>query len=114
MTMELPLVTAIFLALPAYRLARIVGVDNVGEPLRQFLYRKQAQWGKTGRWLHKLFTCPFCLSVWFSGLATLWWVWLILPAWPGFGFVLLMIGAVAGAACLMVSADMAAHKYIES
>jgi hypothetical protein len=111
--MNLPLATVIVLAFVAERLAMIVAIDKVGDPLRKFLYRKQGEWGKKGRWLHYLFTCPFCLSVYFSAAAVLWWVWLVLPAWPGFGFVLLMIGAVAGASRLMVSADMTAHKYVE-
>jgi hypothetical protein len=64
--------------------------------------------------LHSLITCPFCCSVWFSGAAVAVWVWLILPTWPGIGVVLFAVGAVAGAARLMVSFDMAAHKYIEN
>ena len=108
----LTLVAVIIMALPAYRIAQVVAVDKIGEPLRQYLYRHQQSW-KGGRWLHSLITCPFCCSVWFSAVAVAVWIWLILPGWPGIGVFLFAIGAVAGAARLMVSLDMAVHVYIE-
>ena len=110
---ELTLPVVIVLAFAAERLAMALGIEKVGEPVRKFLYRKQATWGRTGRWLHNLGTCPWCLSMWFSTLAVVVWIWLVLPAWPGIGVAIFAVLGTAGACRMMVSIEMAVHKYVE-
>ena len=95
-------------------MARVIAHDKVGEPIRKRAYAYKARRPKVGGWLNALVTCPYCLSVYFAIAAVAWTTWLILPTWPGIGEFLVAWAAVAGAAALMVGADMTATKYVDS
>ena len=75
------------LALAAYRVWRIIAVDQITEPIRiRTIFRSGPVWS----WLEDLVTCPWCLGWWLSGVAAVvyvaalglsgWWVWLLWPA----------------------------------
>jgi hypothetical protein len=108
----LDLSIVVILGLVCARLARIIAVDKIGEPVRQWLYRHQAKrW--LGGWLYSLITCPWCISVHAALWSVLWWIWLILPTWPGWGEFLVAWWAVAGAASVILSIDIGLHKWID-
>ncbi len=107
----LSLTVVVILGLAAGRGARLLANDTIFEPLRQKLYGWQSH-GRAGRWAYSLVMCPWCLSVWLSAIAVAWWIWLILPTWPGWGEALVGWMATAGAAALFVSADRVADKYL--
>jgi len=103
----------VIIGLVAYRLARLIAHDKIAEPLRKRIYKLAVEHGRPGRWLNTLTTCPFCLSVWFAIAAVVWYVWLILPTWPGIGEVLLAIGAAAGVGSILAAVDLALTVYVE-
>ena len=86
----------LIIGLVAYRLARILAHDKVGEPLRRRAYAYQAKRPKVGGWLNYLLTCPFCLSWWMSVFGVVWYAWMVAPTWPGWGETLLAVPAAAG------------------
>jgi hypothetical protein len=103
----------VILGLVAYRLARVIAHDKIGEPLRKRAYAYKAKRPKVGGWLNALTTCPFCLSVYFAAGAVAWTTWMILPTWPGWGEFLLAIPAAAGVAAILAGVDMALTTYVE-
>ena len=105
----LPAVTVIGLA--AYRIARVIAHDKIGEPIRHRAYESIARYPKFGVWLNSLVTCPFCLTVYASAGGVAWYSLTI--AWPGAGAVLLMIPAAAGIAAVLSAADLAMTMYVE-
>jgi hypothetical protein len=107
----LNLLVVLILGLAAYRGARLISNDTITKPIRDKLYGLQSH-GRLGKWAHSLITCPWCVSVWLSAFAVIWWIWLILPAWPGWGETLLAWWAVAGVAGLAVGADRSLEKYV--
>lgn len=108
---NLPLV--VILAFVAYRLSRLIAHDKIAEPFRKKVYASQATLGRAGRWLNTLTTCPFCLSVYWSGFGVGWATWMILPTWPGLGEFLVAIPAVAGVAAILAAIDLALTTYTE-
>ena len=58
----------ILLSLATYRLARLITVDTIFEPLRQAVWRRKGPETLTGY----LFTCVWCMSIWFGSLLTIW------------------------------------------
>lgn len=85
--------TLLILVLFAYRLTRLIAVDDITSPLRD----------RAHGWLGELVTCPFCVGVWVSAavvlfaantVLTLQWEWVVLA-----------VGAVAGGQALCSSAD---------
>ena len=103
----------LILGLVAYRLARALAVDKIGEPVRRWLYRSGAK-RKLGSWGFALVSCPWCNSVWFSLLGVAWTTWLILPTWPGIGEFLIGWAAVSGVAALLLSADLSLKKWLDA
>jgi uncharacterized membrane protein len=90
----------ILIALAAYRLTRLIGVDTITEGLRDRIaqasfnmehpHRQRVAQFATGA-----IDCPHCLSVWAAGLVAL--IWLI----PVVGPALVLVGAVAGVVSLI-------------
>jgi len=103
----------VIIGLVAYRLARVLAHDKIGEPVRNWAYKVSVEHGRAGRWLNSLITCPFCLSVWFAILGVGWYAWLISPTWPGWGEFVLAIPAVAGVAAFLSAADLAMTVYVD-
>jgi hypothetical protein len=83
------------LALAAHRAYRIVGVDQITEPIRsRFIFRD----GRVWEWVADLIGCPWCLGWWLSGVAAVAYIgaldlswWWVLVLWPavsdGVGFL---------------------------
>ena len=103
----------VILGFVAYRLARLVAHDKIGEPIRRRAYAYMAKRPKVGGWLNALVTCPFCLSVHASVIGVLWYAWMIAPTWPGWGESLVAIPAVAGVAATLAALDLALTTYTE-
>jgi len=103
----------VIIGLVAYRLARVLAHDKIGEPVRKWAYKQAAEHGRAGRWVNALITCPFCLSVWFAIAACSWYAWMVAPTWPGWGEFLLAIAASAGIGSFLSSADLAMTVYVE-
>ena len=76
----LPAVTVIGLA--AYRIARVIAHDKIGQPIRDRTYALQGHWPKVGGWVNALTTCPYCLGVHASVFGVLWYAWLVAPKSP--------------------------------
>jgi hypothetical protein len=69
MTFQEPtLIQLILLALATYRLARLFTIDTIFEPLREFIWKRKGPETMTGY----LFTCVWCMSIWFGSLLTIW------------------------------------------
>lgn len=75
------LAESLILGAAAYRLWRLIAEDNVSEPLRDFVIRRD--------WTAELVECPWCLGSWLTvavGVAawSLGWIdgspWLVVPA----------------------------------
>lgn len=107
------LAVVVVVGLAAYRLARVIAHDKIGEPVRKRAYKASVEHGRAGRWLNSLVTCPFCLSVYFAAAAVIWWAWLVAPSWPGWGAVLLAIPAAAGVGAVLSAVDLALTTYVE-
>lgn len=103
----------VILGLVAYRLARVIAHDKIGQPIRDRTYKVAVEQPRVGKWLNSLATCPFCLSVYFAAAGVLWYAWLIAPTWPGIGEVLLAIPAAAGIGALAAGIDLALTTYVE-
>lgn len=99
------LAVIVIIGLVSYRLARVIAKDKIGEPVRKWGYKMAVEHGKPGRYLNAFVTCPFCLSVWFSFLAVVWYAWMIAPTWPGWGEFLMAIPAAAGVAAILSAGD---------
>jgi hypothetical protein len=74
--------TFALLALAAYRLWRLIGIDEITAPIRDRVTGRLWASGEDTRWeryhptLDKLIGCPWCLGAWVSLAATLaWWIW---------------------------------------
>lgn len=107
------LAVIVIIGLAAYRLARVIAHDKIGEPIRKRTYKAAVEHGGPGRWLNSLITCPFCLSVWFAVLGVGWYAWMIAPTWPGWGEFLLAIVAVAGVGAILSAVDLALTEYVD-
>lgn len=92
----------------AYRIARVIAHDKIGEPIRQRTYKASVEHGKAGQWLNALVTCPFCLGVWVSASSVAWYA--LTPDW---GLALLAVPAAAGVAAILSAADLALTMYVE-
>jgi hypothetical protein len=58
----------ILLSLATYRLARLLTIDTIFEPLRNRIWKWRGPETLTGY----LFTCVWCMSIWFGSLLTIW------------------------------------------
>ena len=58
----------ILLALATYRLARLFTIDVIFESLREAIWKRKGPETLTGY----LFTCVWCMSIWFGSLLTIW------------------------------------------
>lgn len=58
----------ILLSLATYRLARLFTIDTIFDSLRQAIWRRKGPETLTGY----LFTCVWCMSIWFGSLLTIW------------------------------------------
>lgn len=65
---EPTLIQLILLALATYRLARLFTIDVIFEPLRERIWKRKGPETLTGY----LFTCVWCMSIWFASLLTIW------------------------------------------
>ena len=84
--------------LAVYRLARLVAIDTITEPLRN---RLASSTSSARKWLWDLATCPYCLGPWFAAALTV-----VLAAGPGVPLPLLWWPAISGGASLAVVADL--------
>jgi hypothetical protein len=82
--------TILLLALATYRLARLMTIDVIFEPLRNRIWKKFPPSTQIGY----LFTCVWCQSIWFGSLLTLWYT--IEPASAVVFTLPLALSAVAG------------------
>jgi hypothetical protein len=103
----------LIIGLAAYRLARLLAHDKIGQPVRDRTYKLSVENPGIGRWVNSLATCPFCLSVYFAAIGVFWYAWLIAPTWPGWGETLLAIPAAAGVAALAAAIDLALTVFTE-
>lgn len=55
---------AVFVVLACWRVGRLVAVDQVGAPVRDWAWRR-------GEAMAYLFSCPWCISIWLSPLVAL-------------------------------------------
>ncbi|HEX5029825.1 MAG TPA: DUF1360 domain-containing protein [Candidatus Eisenbacteria bacterium] len=88
----------VLLALASYRLWRLVGVDSITEPFRDWVTRvDEYHSGRPQNYrekLDELITCPWCLGFWVSiGWWLFWVVWHQGAVWVAVPFA---IGAVVG------------------
>jgi hypothetical protein len=58
----------IILALATYRLARLITIDIIFESFRNFIWKRFPPSTTFGY----LFTCVWCMSIWFGSLLTVW------------------------------------------
>lgn len=68
----------VVLSLAVYRVARLVGWDDITRRWRQRLTgwddtQKRNAWPKNRRWLAEMIHCPFCASAYISVLAYVAW-----------------------------------------
>lgn len=114
MTDELGIV--LVLGLVVYRGTRIMTLDTISNPWREWLHGQVQQVGADkrsfARWGYTLLTCPFCLSVWLAFIVTLVYVVLVWPRWIGWEYPFVAL-AVAALAALAVSVDMRLNKDAE-
>jgi hypothetical protein len=107
------LAEVLIIGLIAYRLARVVAHDKIGQPIRDRTYSLIAVQPKLGKWLNALATCPFCLSVYFAAGGVVWFGLWIAPEWPGWAEVLFAWPAAAGAGALACAVDLALTTYVD-
>jgi Protein of unknown function (DUF1360) len=104
------------LGLVVYRGTRILTLDAISNPWREWLHRRVQEVGAENRsfarWGYTLLTCPFCLSVWCSFIAVALYGWLVLDEWLGWEYPFVAL-AVAGTAALAVSVDMRLNRDAE-
>lgn len=55
---------AVLIGLASYRLFRVVALDIIAEPVRDWLY---AESGSGRQFLADLFSCPWCAGWWWAG-----------------------------------------------
>lgn len=83
----------VVLVLAAYRITRLIAVDDLTAPLRDRVHG----------WLGELVTCPFCVGVWVSAAVVLFAANTVVPLhWE---WVVLVTAAVAGGQSLCSAAD---------
>jgi hypothetical protein len=95
--------TILILGIAAYRLARILPVDEIAQPVRdritlwtypdkpEITAKETAQ----RKWVGKLLACPVCLGWWISPVVVVFYSLVIVGEWFGWGF-LIWWPAVAG------------------
>lgn len=96
----------VVLVLAAYRITRLIAVDDLTAPLRE----RARQWsfgptrfGGPAVMLYELVTCPFCVGVWVSAAVVLFAANTVVPLhWE---WVVLVTAAVAGGQSLCSAAD---------
>ena len=110
------LAVVVILALVVYRGTRIMTLDSISRPWREWLHGQVQEVGadkrSVARWGYTLLTCPFCLSVHLAFLTVLLYGWLVLDTWLGWEYPFAAL-AVAGAAALAVSVDMRLNRDAE-
>ena len=75
--------------LAVHRLTRLAVEDKITEPIREKLFDR---WPPQHTWTY-LLTCPWCVSIWFAGLAAAG-VFLFWSVWQIAAFILAMSSAV--------------------
>lgn len=60
---------ALLIGFAAYRVYRIIGMDQITEPLRAPLLARDDR--QPYRWIMDLITCPWCNGWWITGAAAL-------------------------------------------
>jgi hypothetical protein len=100
------LAAILILGLMTYRIARIIPVDDVAEPIRSRITlwtypEKEISTKAAARrvWLGRLLACPVCLGWWVAGLVVLFYSLVIVDEWFGFAF-LIFWPATAGVATI--------------
>lgn len=61
-------VLLILLAFGVYRLAQVISIDEIFEPVRSFISNRK-HLGLGYKWTDALLDCPYCLGVWISIVA---------------------------------------------
>lgn len=64
-----PMLLWVLLTLAVYRLAELLSVDTIFEPLRRFLGRFALKQRSFGWYLSEWIHCPYCTGVWFAFIA---------------------------------------------
>lgn len=57
--------TWVLLALVVYRLAELIAIDQISQPIRAWVGRK-ASVSKVWKFIADLIHCPFCLGIWLA------------------------------------------------
>ena len=58
------LIAAALIGVASFRLWRIIAKDQIAEPVRVWLLRRE---GRVWTWIQDLVTCPWCLGWWIAG-----------------------------------------------
>jgi hypothetical protein len=71
----MPLVWSAVIGLAAFRLYRIVGVDDITEPFHGKINAASTR-NRLARWINELISCPWCVGFWFALAITAagWWL----------------------------------------
>lgn len=80
----------LLLALGTFRLSRLITTDVIAEPLRNLIWKKFPPHTQLGY----LFTCNWCMSIWFASLITI--CYTIVPTATLFCCVILALSAITG------------------
>ncbi len=87
---EFDLFTFVILALATLRLSRLFTTDQITEPLRNLIWKRFPPSTQLGY----LFTCNWCMSIWFASLVTI--CYTIVPSATLPPCLVLALSAVAG------------------
>jgi hypothetical protein len=80
----------LLLTLGVFRLSRLITTDIIAEPLRNFIWKRFPPSTQLGY----LFTCNWCMSIWFSSLITV--CYTIVPTATLFCCTILALSALTG------------------
>lgn len=103
------LAVVVILGLVVYRAARVLTVDKISQPWRDWLLRQVQHAGaetrSAARWAYTLLTCPWCLGIYLSALVVAFYSLVVADRWLGWEYPLGLL-AVAGAQSLFTAADL--------
>lgn len=89
----------VLLGLGVYRLWRLIGVDTITQPFRDWVtrvseYKGEHDMGGYREKLDELITCPWCLGFWIT--LAVWGLWLLFPTATLVAMTPFAVSAVVG------------------
>lgn len=104
---KLPLiVTIIILSAIAYRTARFIVLDTLIEETRDKVHAHLASHpSMLNLKLQELLGCPYCVTIWTSAFATVFWSLVVDRNWYGWAFIGVWLSAATGALVLWTYID---------